>query len=95
MDVLDACWHAYQVENMSKKYINANIQCFDSIGTTLTGNMIYRSDITTVSAKRDRNGRYIINGFCIVAFINIRGSANKIESESPLDQKRKLTSSFD
>lgn len=75
---------------MCMKYVNANIQCFNSIGNDFSGRMTLRSSTERVRSRKLRSGKYEIDGFSIVVFINIRGSSDKDKSESPIDRKQRL-----
>lgn len=75
---------------MCMKYVNANVFCFGSVGSNLAGRAVYKASLDKVRAAKKSSGKFVIDNFDIVAFLNIRGSSEKEHSQSPLDQKKKL-----
>ena len=74
---------------MCMKYVNANIQCFDENPIAFIGNTGFSHMIDSVKAKQ-KNDKYIVGGFNIVVFINIRGTQKKDNPDNPLDSNKKM-----
>lgn len=74
---------------MCMKYVNINVQCFETNTKTIFGNREFSSLLDSVKAEQKEN-RYIIGGFSIVTFINIRGTINETTKDNPLNNKEKL-----
>lgn len=75
---------------MCMKYVNANVQCFDnSVSQYWFGNGTLSSFVKTVECSEEGDGKYKVEKFGVLVFINIRGSEND-KSNNPLEQKKKL-----
>lgn len=76
---------------MCMKYVNVNVCCFDDINNNLLnlGRMTFTSMLESVRAK-EKNDKFVIGGFNIVTFINIRGTRDGNNSDNPLDSNKKL-----
>lgn len=74
---------------MCMKYVNINVQCFETKTNAILGNREFLSLLDSVKAERKDN-KYSIGGFSVVTFINIRGTINKEAQNSPLNNKEKL-----
>ena len=74
---------------MCMKDVNANIQCFDGRVGGLFGSFGFSSMLESVRAE-EKDGNYIIGGFNIVTFINIRGTNNLDVQDNPINNKQKL-----
>ena len=76
---------------MCMKYVNVNVCCFDDINNNFLnlGRMTFTSMLESVKAK-EKNEKYVIGGFSIVTFVNVRGTRNGDNSDNPLDMNKKL-----
>ena len=76
---------------MCMKYVNVNVCCFDNINNNILnlGRMTFTSMLESVKSK-EKNGKYIIGGFSIVTFVNIRGTSSGNNMDNPLDSDKKL-----
>lgn len=74
---------------MCMRYINTNVQCFDSISKGLLGHIGFSSLLNTVGAK-ECGEQFLVDTFNIVTFVNIRGSKNGDKADNPIDAKMKL-----
>lgn len=75
---------------MCMKYINTNIQCFDITTKDLFGNVGFSSILESVKSKQI-DDKFLIDGFNIVTFINIRGTKSESNPNNPVDMKKKLS----
>ena len=74
---------------MCMKYVNTNVQCFES-GTS---GFFERSDFIHMINKveaRKKEDFVVVSGFNVVVFINIRGTQGKANPDNPLDAGEKL-----
>ena len=74
---------------MCMKYVNSNIQCFDLASKGLFGT-IGLSDIIESVKSSQKDDKFVVGNFNIVAFINIRGTKSETNKNNPLDMGRKL-----
>lgn len=74
---------------MCMRYVNTNVQCFDSISKSLLGHIGFSSLLNAVKAKEVCE-QVLVETFNIVTFINIRGSKNGDNPDNPIDAKSKL-----
>lgn len=76
---------------MCMKYVNANVQCFDSVTNNIfnLGRTGFSSILDSVKAK-EKNGKYYIGDFNIVTFLNIRGTKGGDNLSNPVDAQKKL-----
>lgn len=74
---------------MCMKYVNINVQCFKPKTKSLFVNTDCPSLLATVKAER-KEDKYVIGGFGIATFINIRGTVNEQNTDNPLNNKEKL-----
>ena len=74
---------------MCMKYVNINVQCFETKTNAIFGNREFLSLLDSVKAERKDN-KYSIGGFSVVTFINIRGTKNTDTKDNPLNKKEKL-----
>lgn len=75
---------------MCMKYVNTNVQCFSSVATSILGHTGFSAIIESVKAEKN-DEKYIIGGFNIVTFVNIRGTRGKNNTENnSLDRKDTL-----
>lgn len=76
---------------MCMKYVNVNVCCFDDINNNFLnlGRTTFTSMLESVKSK-ERNDKFIIGGFNIVTFVNIRGTRDGNNSNNPLDSDKRL-----
>lgn len=74
---------------MCKKYVNSNVHCFNAVKSDILGGVGFAPIISSVSAKR-KDGRFVIGGFDIVVFLNIRGTGDGNDPQNPVDAGKKL-----
>ncbi len=61
---------------MCKKYVNANLTCFESVVLENGVPLAFRNPFDEISAKKSVGGVYQIGGFRILSNINILGTAD-------------------
>lgn len=76
---------------MCMKYINVNVQCFESVSNSILGlgRTTFSSMIGSVKSK-EKHGKYIVDDFNVVTFVNIRGTKDAKNPENPLDSGKKM-----
>lgn len=74
---------------MCMKYINTNIQCFESSVNDLFGNIGFSSIVDSVKSEQKDN-KFVVGNFNITAFVNIRGTQSESNPDNPVDMKRTL-----
>lgn len=74
---------------MCKKYINSNVHCFNAVNSNILGGIGFAPILSSVNAK-NKDGTFIIGGFDIVVFLNIRGTKDGNNSQNPVDAGKKL-----
>ena len=76
---------------MCMKYVNVNVCCFDDINNQIfnLGRTTFTSMLESVKSK-EKNDKFIIGGFSIVTFVNIRGTRYGNNDNNPLDANKKL-----
>ena len=74
---------------MFEKYINTNILCVDSNGRNILRGLNFSELRSSVSAKK-KEEKFVVGGFDIVVFLNIRGTSSKNDSDNPVDNGGKL-----
>ena len=74
---------------MCMKYINTNVQCFSASNKGLLENIAFSSILESVKSEQ-KEDKFVVGGFNIVTFINIRGTKSGENENNPLDTGKKL-----